>query len=232
MEKKNFKKYFTQNSVLLILGIAVAVAGALLYGINYFFVHEWVLWQSSVLILVAGVVIAICHFSMRVRDGAVDEYAQSFHRVAEEELEAFVNETEKRPVKVFNFTTGCYASDDPDVKNMVVGGDSTPRCEKYSSTAMVYTTHNLFTVNARIDLITGDVTAEKAVIPLSEIVNVKACDNSYTKEIKGKNRYVECFKLLVETKDNTLVFNVRNDALTDEAVAKISRTAESKRQES
>ncbi len=232
MEKKNFKKYFTQNSVLLILGIAVAVAGALLYGINYFFVHEWVLWQSSVLILVAGVVIAICHFSMRVRDGAVDEYAQSFHRTAEEELEAFVNETEKRPVKVFNFTTGCYAADDPDVKNTVIGGDSTPRCEKYSSTAMMYTTQNLYAVNGKLDLITGDISSEKTVVPLADVLKVSVCDKSFTKEIKGKNRYVERFKLLVETKDGTFSFNVRNDALTDEAVIKINRMSESKRQES
>lgn len=232
MEKKNFKKYFTQSSLLFIIGIITAVAGALLYGINYFFVHEYVLWQGSVLTLVAGVVIVICHFSMRVRDGAVDEYAQSFHKAAEQELETFVNDTEKRPVKVFNFTTGCYAADDPDVKNMTVGGDSTPRCEKYSSTAMLYTTQNLFAVCTKLDLITGDITAEKTVTPLSDILNVSICDKSFTKEIKGKNRYIECFKLLVETKENTFSFDVRNDALTDEAIAKISRMAESKRRES
>ena len=50
--------------------------------------------------------------------------------------------------------------------------------------------------------------------------------------IKGKNRYVECFKLIVETAESKFLFDVRNDALTDEAVAKISRMAESKRQES
>ena len=232
MEKKNFKKYFTQSSLLFIIGIITAVAGALLYGINYFFVHEYVLWQGSVLTLVAGVVIIICHFSIRVRDGAVDEYAQSFHKTAEQELEVFVNDAEKRPVKVFNFTTGCYAADDPDVKNMTVGGDSTPRCEKYSSTAMLYTTKNLFAVKSKLDLITGDITVEKAVIPLADILNISICDKSFTKIIKGKNRYVECFKLIVETAESKFLFDVRNDALTDEAVAKISRMAESKRQES
>ena len=146
-------------------------------------------------------------------------------------FDTLISESPKQ-AKVFNFTTGCYAADDPDVKNMTVGGDSTPRCEKYSSTAMLYTTQNLFAVCAKLDLITGDITAEKTVTPLSDILNVSICDKSFTKEIKGKNRYIECFKLLVETKENTFSFDVRNDALTDEAIAKISRMAESKRRES
>lgn len=232
MEKKSFKKYFTQKKTLFFLGIVVAVAGALLYAINYLFIHEYFFWQSSVLALVAGIVIVICHFSIRVRDGAVDEYAHTFHTFAENELEGFVNEGEKHPVKVYNFTSGCYAYDDPQTAVTVFGGDATPRCEKYSATAMVYTTQNLYAASARLDLINGDVICEKTAISLKDIVNIRVADESFTKTVKGKNKYFECFKLKIQTDDQVYSFSVRNDAVTDEAVAKISRMAESKRRES
>lgn len=229
MEKKSFKKYFTQNKILFFIGIAVAAAGVLLYGINYFFVHEWALWQGSVLTAVAGIVVVICHFSIRVRDGAVDEYVRSFHKVPEQELNTFLQESERRPLKVYEFTSGGYALNDSTAEKAVIGGDSTPRCEKYACVAMLYTPENLYAVKGRIDLISCDTKTEKLCIPLKDIESIEIKDNSFTKEIKGKNKYFECFSLDIKADGTTHSFTVHNDALTDEAVEKIKRAAESKK---
>lgn len=229
MEKKSFKKYFTQTKILIFLGIAVAAAGVLLYGINYFFVHEWVLWQGSILTAVAGIVVVICHFSMSVRDGAVDEYAKSFHKIPEQELNAFLQESERRPLKVYEFTSGGYMLNDSTAEKIVIGNDSTPRCEKYACVAMLYTPENLYAVKGRIDLISGDTKTEKLCIPLKDIESVETRDNSFTKEVKGKNKYFECFALEIKANGATHFFTVHNDALTDEAVEKIKRAAEGKK---
>lgn len=230
LEKKNFKKYFTQGKFLLYAGILIVAAGLLLYGINYLFVHEWVLYQGSWIIATVGAVTVICHFSMRVRDGAVDEYAHGFHKVLEQELEEYFNESEKRPVKVYNFTTGGYALDDSTAIKLVAGGDQTPRCEKYSGVALLYSPEKLYAVFGTLDLINGDTRTEKLSLPLGEILSVESSDHSFTKAIKGKNKYCECFKMHIKTEKYTYSFLVHNDAVTDEAVAKISRAAESKRQ--
>ncbi len=230
MEKKNFKKYFTQNKILFFAGIAVAVIGVLLYGINYFFVHEWDLWQGSVLTAVAGVVIVICHFSIRVRDGAVDEYARSFHKIPEQELNTLLQESERRPLKVFEFTSGGYALNGSNTEKLTIGNDSTPRCEKYACVALLYTPENFYAVKGNLDLITGDTKTEKVFFPLSAIESIEVKDNSFTKEIKGKNKYFECFSLEIKADGTTHSFTVHNDALTDEAVEKIKRAAEGKKQ--
>ena len=230
MEKKSFKKYFTQGKALFFIGIAVAVIGVLLYGINYFFVHEWDLWQGSVLTAVAGIVVIICHFSIRVRDGAVDEYARSFHKIPEQELNALLQESERRPLKVFEFTSGAYALNDTTAEKITVGNDSTPRCEKYACVALLYTPESFYAVKGNLDLITGDVKTEKVFFPLADIESIEVLDNSFTKEIKGKNKYFECFSLEIKADGVTHSFTVHNDALTDEAVEKIRRAAESKRQ--
>lgn len=230
MEKKNFKKYFTQGKFLLYAGILIVATGLLLYGINYFFVHEWVLYQSSWIIAIVGVVTVICHFSIRVRDGAVDEYTHTFHSVVEQELEEYFKDSEKRPVKVFNFTSGGYALDDSTATKLVVGGDQTPRCEKYGCTALLYSPEKLYAVFGTLDLINGDTRTEKLSVPLNEIESAELVDNSFTKEIKGKIKYCECFKMHIRTEKDTFTFLVHNDAVTDEAIAKISRAAESKKQ--
>lgn len=229
MEKKSFKKYFTQSKILFYIGIGIVAAGLLLYGINYFFVHEWVLYQSSWIIAIVGIVTVICHFSIRIRDGAVDEYAHTFHSEIENELEDFFKEAEKRPVKVFNFTSGGYALDNTTATKTVVGGDQNIRCEKYSCVALLYSTERLYAVSGILDLINGDTQTEKITIPLNEIISVESADNSFTKPIKGKSKYCECFKMHIRTENDDYAFLVHNDAVTDEAVTKIMRAAESKK---
>ena len=230
MEKKSFKKYFTQGKVLLYAGIAIAAAGLLLYGINYFFLHEWVLYQSSWIVATVGAVTVICHFSIRIRDGAVDEYAHNFHGVLEQELEEYFKDSEKRPVKVFNFTSGAYGLDDTTATKLVAGNDQTPRCEKYCCVALLYSPEKLYAVFGSIDLINGDIRTEKLSLPLNDIDTVEIVDNSFTKAIKGKTKYCECFKMRIKTETDTFSFHVHNDAVTDEAIAKITRAAESKKQ--
>lgn len=230
MEKKNFKKYFSQGKFLLYTGVTVALAGVLLYIINYCFIHQWFFWQSSWIIGVIGAVMVVCHFSIRVRDGAVDEYAHGFHKVLEQELEEYFNESEKRPVKVYNFTTGSYALDDTTATALVVGGDQTPRCNKYSGVALLYSQEKLYAVSGTLDLINGDTRTEKLALPLNEILATESADNSFTKIIKGKNKYCECYKMNISTASDNYSFSVHNDAITDEAVTKIMRAAESKRQ--
>ena len=59
MDKKSFKKYFTQTKKLLFTGAGIIGAGILLYFLNDFIIREWQLYQASWLIMVAGVVCII-----------------------------------------------------------------------------------------------------------------------------------------------------------------------------
>ena len=223
----NFKKYFKQNKSLLFAGIAVAVAGALLYGINYFFVHEWVLWQGSVLTMVAGIVIVICHFSVQIRDGAVDDYVNSLASAPAEELEKLINETEKRPKKVFEFTSGGYEFSSEDAQVFTIGNDNAPRCEKYFSTVFAYTSEYLYAAYGKTDLLTGKTVTDAIAFHLSDITSVNVKDESFTKEIKKKTVYLEQFYIVLKTAEKEYRFTVHNDAMTDQAFEKIERAIKS-----
>lgn len=231
MDKKNFRKYFEQTKKMLFTGIGIIAAGIILYFINYFALHEWMFYQASWLIMVAGVVCIICHFAIRVRDGAVDEYALTFHKELEQQLDDFVTETEKhkRINRVFDYVSGGYELWDKDITKLVFGGDNTPRCEQYGGGAVTYTPDTLYVIAGNVNLFTGDINITKFHAPLSEIKSIELIDRSYTKEIKKKNRYVECFVVEINTDNAKVVFTVHPDAMTDEAIEKIKRTAETKK---
>lgn len=231
MDKKNFRKYFEQTKKMLFTGIGIIAAGIILYFVNYFALHEWMFYQASWLIMVAGVVCIICHFAIRVRDGAVDEYALTFHKELEQQLDDFVTETEKhkRINRVFDYVSGGYELWDKDITKLVFGGDNTPRCEQYGGGAVTYTPDTLYVVAGNVNLFTGDINITKFHAPLSEIKSIELIDRSYTKEIKKKNRYVECFVVEINTDNAKVVFTVHPDAMTDEAIEKIKRTAETKK---
>lgn len=232
MEKKSFKKYFTQTKKILYAGIGVFGAGFLLFLLLYFdIIRSFDLYQAAWLIMVAGAVIIMCHFTIRVRDGAVDEYAATFHKELETALEEFVNETEKHKTvnRVFSYTSGGYALWDGDVKITVFGTDNTPRCEIYGGGALTYTPDTLYAVTGNIDLITGDVKTSRFSVPLADIKDVKTTDKSYTKEFKKKNRYIESVVAEIITDSSSIAFTVHPDAMTDDAVEKIKRAADSKK---
>ncbi len=231
MDKKSFKKYFEQTKKMLFTGIGIIAAGIILYLVNYFALHEWMFYQASWLIMVAGVVCIICHFAIRVRDGAVDEYALTFHKELEQQLDDFVTETEKhkRINRVFDYVSGGYELWDKDITKLVFGGDNTPRCEQYGGAALTYTSDTLYVTAGNLNLINGDVNITKFHTPLSEITDIRSVDKSYTKEVKGKSRYVECFVMEINTDNAKIVFTVHPDAMTDDAVLKIKRTAETKK---
>ena len=231
MDKKSFKKYFTQTKKLLFTGASIIGAGILLYFLNDFIIREWQLYQASWLIMVAGVVCIICHFAVRIRDGAVDEYAVTFHKELEENLADFVKETEKhqRFSRVFDYTSGGYELCDKDTVKLIFGGDSTPRCEQYGGGAVTYTPDTLYVVAGNLNLINGETNITRFHTPLSEIKSVELIDKSYTKEINKKNRYVECFVMEINTDNAKISFTVHPDAMTDEAAEKIKRTAETKK---
>lgn len=129
MEKKSFKKYFTQTKKILYAGIGVFVAGFILFLLIYFnIIRSFDLYQAAWLIMVAGVVMIMCHFTIRVRDGAVDEYAATFRKELENELEEFVNESEKHKKinRVFSYTSGGYELWNENTDLIVFGNDNTP----------------------------------------------------------------------------------------------------------
>lgn len=231
MDKKSFKKYFAQTKKLLFTGIGVIAAGFILYILNEYVLHTFDLYQAAWLIMVAGVVVIICHFTIRIRDGAVDEYASTFNKVLEDELENFINEAEKHKKinRVFDYTTGAYELWDKDVKSLVIGNDNTPRCEQYGGGALTYTADTLYVVAGSLNLITGDINTTCFSAPLSEITEVKIIEKSYTKEIKKKTRFIECFVAEINTDNAKIAFAIHSDAMTDDAVDKINRMAESKR---
>ena len=231
MEKKSYKKYFEQTKKMLFAGIGVIIAGIILYFLNDFVIHEWQIYQASWLIMVAGVVCIICHFAIRIRDGAVDEYAATFHKDLEEQLETFVTETEKHKKinRVFDYTSGGYELWDKDITKLVLGGDNTPRCEQYGGGALTYTPDTLYVAAGNVNLINGEVSITKFHAPLSEINSIELVDRSYTKEIKKKTRYIECFVIEINTDNAKIAFTVHPDAMTDEAVSKVKRTAETKK---
>lgn len=231
MEKKNFKKFFSQTKALLFTGIGVIIAGIIVYLLNEYWLHTYDLYQAAWLIMVAGVVVIICHFTIRIRDGAVDEYAATFHKVLEEELESFVNEAEKNRKfnRVFDYTSGAYELWDKDINNLVLGNDNTPRCEQYGGGSLTCTSDTLYIVAGNLNLITGDINTTRFSAPLSEITEIKVVEKSYTKEIKKKTRFVECFVAEANTDTAKIAFAIHADAMTDDAVDKINRMAESKR---
>lgn len=231
MDKKNFKKYFTQTKKLLFSGIGIIAAGIILYFLNDYLLHEWQIYQASWLVMVAGVVVIICHFAVRIRDGAVDEYASGFGKVLEEELETFVNESEKHKkyTRVFDYTSCAYELWDKDIEYLVFGGDNTPRCEQYGGGSFTYTADTFYLVTGNIDLISGEVKTSRFSAPLSEIKTVKITDKSYSREMGKKSRYIESFVIETVTDNASAFFTVHADAMTDEAVSKINRMAESKR---
>ena len=232
MEKKSFKKYFTQTKKLLYAGIGVFAAGFLLFLTLYFgIIRSFDLYQAAWLIMVAGIVVIMCHFTIRVRDGAVDEYAATFHKELENQLDEFVNESEKHKKvnRVFGYTSGGYALWDDDVKITVFGSDNTPRCEIYGGGALTYTPDTLYAVAGSIDLITGDVKTSRFSVSLADVKEVKTTDKSYTKEVKKKNKYVESYIAEIITDNGSFFFTVHPDAMTDEAVEKIKRAADSKK---
>ncbi len=231
MEKKNFKKYFAQTKALLFTGIGVIIAGIIVYLLNEYWLHTFDLYQAAWLIMVAGVVVIICHFTIRIRDGAVDEYAGTFHKVLEEELDTFINESEKHKKfnRVFDYTSGAYELWDKDIQHLVIGGDNTPRCEQYGGGALTYTADTLYVVAGNLNLISGNVNTTRFSAPLSELTEVKIVEKSYTKEIKKKTRFIECFAVEINTDNAKIAFAIHSDAMTDEAIEKINRMAESKK---
>lgn len=231
MEKKSFKKYFTQTKKLLFTGAGIIAAGIILYLLNDFIIHEWQIYQASWLIMVAGIVVIICHFAIRIKDGSVDEYAATFHKELEARLEALVNETEKhqRINRVFDYVSGGYELWDNDITSLVFGTDNTPRCEQYGGGAVTYTPDTLYVAAGNLDLMSGDANVTCFHAPLSEIKSVELIDKSYTKEINKKNRYVECFAMEISTDNAKISFTVHPDAMTDEAIKKLNRTVESKK---
>lgn len=231
MEKKSLKKYFTQTKKLLFTGVGIVIAGIILYFLNDFLLHEWQLYQASWLTIVAGVVVIICHFAVRIKDGSVDEYSATFHKELENELESFVNETEKHAKinRVFDYVSGGYELWDDDITALVFGGDNTPRCDRYGGGAVTYTPDTLYVVAGNLDLMSGDTNITRFNAPLSEVKNIELIDKSYTKEIKKKNRYVECFVIEISTDNAKVMFTVHPDAMTDDAIKKINRAVESKK---
>lgn len=232
MEKKSFKKYFSQTKKILFWGIGVFVAGFILFLLIYFnIIRSFDLYQAAWLIMVAGVVMIMCHFTIRVRDGAVDEYAATFHKELENELEEFVNESEKHKKinRVFSYTSGGYELWNENAKITVFGADNTPRCVLYGGGAVTYTPDTLYAVTGNIDLISGDTRTNRFSVPLADVKDVKITDKSYTKEYKKKNKYIESFAAEIITGSVSLSFTVHSDAMTDDAVEKIKRAADSKK---
>lgn len=231
MEKKNFKKYFSQTKKLLFTGISVIIAGIIVYLLNEYWLHTYDLYQAAWLIMVAGVVVIICHFTIRIRDGAVDEYSVGFHKELEKELEEFINESEKNKKfnRVFDYTSGAYELWDKDIKNLVIGSDNTPRCEQYGGGALTCTADTVYAVAGSLNLITGDINTTRFSASLSEITEAKIIEKSYTKVIKKKTKFIECFAVELNTDNAKVSFAIHSDAMTDDAVDKINRMAESKR---
>ena len=75
------------------------------------------------------------------------------------------------------------------------------------------------------------ITAKKAMekLGLKRGPFYKLAKDYESKEIKKKNRYVECFVVEINTDNAKVVFTVHPDAMTDEAIEKIKRTAETKK---
>lgn len=230
MKKKSFKKYFAQTKRLLFAGVGIIIAGIILFLLNRYVLHTWQIYQGAILTIVAGVVTIICHFSMRIRDGAVDEYAAEFHKELEKALGQYVEESEKhkRYNRVFTYTSGEYELwNNPE--KIVFGDDNKARCVKYSGGAFTYTADMLYVVTGNIDLITEKTETKCFGFAMESVANIAITDKSYVHKIKDKEKYVETVTAEITAAGEKIVFTVHPDAMTDEATQKLNRMIESKK---
>lgn len=232
MEIKSQKKYFTQTKAILYAGIGVILAGIIIYLLNRYVIEgTWQLYQLSILVMVAGVVCIICHFTIKVKDSSVDEYANTFVKYLEQQRDEFIAGTEKH-VKynvVYSYATGGYRLEGNKQKYLVFGSDNTPRCEEFNGGAIAYTPETLYVVTGSLNLIDGEMSTCKFAIPVGELKQMTLTDKSYGAKVGKNSRFVEVFVAEILSESATVAFTVHSDAMTDDAINKVNRMIESKK---